>query len=116
MENQIPQVPEIPEILEGNKRQKKVYVSRQDCTRYDEATGKYNSKPVDPEYFKKYYQNHREKVKCEICNKTTGKFKMYRHLKSQKCQLASRSFNYAKPSEQCEPPGEITFKILETLD
>ena len=104
----------VPEIPESFKRQKKVYVSRQECTRYNPETGAYNDKPVDPEYFKKYYQNHKEKVKCEICNKTTGKFKMFRHLKSQKCQMAARLHNYAKPLD--EPKQNISLNILEILD
>ena len=114
MENQIQTTMEIPEIPESFKRQKKVYVSRQECTRYNPETGAYNDKPVDPEYFKKYYQNHKEKVKCEICNKTTGKFKMFRHLKSQKCQMAARLYNYAKPLD--EPKQNISLNILEILD
>ena len=50
MENQIQTTMEIPEIPESFKRQKKVYVSRQECTRYNPETGEYNDKPVDPEY------------------------------------------------------------------
>ena len=111
MENQTPEIPE--------QSKKRIYVAREECTRYDEVTGKYNFKPLDPEYFKKYYQAHKEKTKCEICGKTTGKFKMYRHLKSQKCLRASNMNRLLTPDkikEMNEPSDNTICNILEILD
>jgi len=111
MENQTPEIPE--------QSKKRTYVAREECTRYDAETGKYNIKPIDPEYFKKYYQTHNEKVKCEICGKTTGKFKMFRHVKSQKCQKANRTnqlFTPDKIKEMNTPPDNTICNILEILD
>ena len=104
--NQIQTTMEIPETPESFKRQKKVYVSRQECTRYNAETGEYNDKPVDPEYFKKYYHAHSEKVTCQFCGKLTGQFKMFRHVKSQKC-LKAQQLNKMIPLDD---------KFLETLD
>jgi hypothetical protein len=50
------------------------------------SNGKYNHKPLDPEYFKKYWQ---EKllihIECPRCGKLTGKGKISRHYKTLVC-------------------------------
>ena len=48
--------------------------------------GSYNNKPLDPEYFKKYWQEKLTiHVECPRCGKFTGKGKMFRHFKSASC-------------------------------
>ena len=63
-------------------------------------------KPSDPEYFKKYYHAHSEKVNCQFCGAFTRQFKMFRHVKSQKCLKA----------QQLNKMISLDDKFLETLD
>ncbi len=45
-----------------------------------------NSKPIDKEYFNKYYQkNLALKISCDHCGELISKCKMNQHLKSNKC-------------------------------
>ncbi len=49
---------------------------------------KYNSKPNDTEYYKKYFQEHKhDKTNCERCGKEILKWGMSKHQKSMKCRL-----------------------------
>ena len=45
-----------------------------------------NSKPLDKEYFNKYYQNKLAmKVQCEHCGELISKSKMKQHMNTNKC-------------------------------
>ena len=49
--------------------------------------GVYNNKPLDPEYFKKYYNSKlSEKVECPICKSMVGKQKLVIHQQRKKCK------------------------------
>jgi len=46
------------------------------------------NKPIDPEYFNKYYQEHlSHNVECCNCNKMVSFAKIKRHQKTKRCQL-----------------------------
>jgi hypothetical protein len=46
------------------------------------------NKPIDPEYFNKYYQaNLSHNVTCDKCNKIVSFAKIKRHQKTKKCLL-----------------------------
>ena len=49
--------------------------------------GTYNNKPIDKDYFKKYYEQHykNQSVICDKCGYTTAKQKIRRHQKSKHC-------------------------------
>ena len=55
------------------------------------ANGKYNHKPTDPEYFKKYYHvKFGHSYTCEICGGVLASTqKIQRHQNSKKCQNKS---------------------------
>ena len=94
------------EIPQHATIKKQAFVPKKDSERFDKEAGKYNTKPSDPEYFKKYYHAHSEKVTCQFCGKLTGQFKMFRHVKSQKCLKA----------QQLNKMISLDDKFLETLD
>ena len=49
--------------------------------RYNED-GSYNSKPLDPDYFNKYYHTHKEPTQCKFCCKIfTCKPGLSKHFK-----------------------------------
>jgi hypothetical protein len=47
--------------------------------------GTYNLKPLDPEYFKKYYHAHKVSIQCECCDKYVDKYKLNKHKRSKYC-------------------------------
>ena len=56
----------------------------------EDGTTKYNSKPNDPDYFKKYWNEKRRDVEsnviiCERCQKKFTQGHLTRHLKSTYC-------------------------------
>ena len=56
----------------------------------EDGTTKYNDKPNDPEYFKKYYHTKRKfivnnKINCEYCNKLTYQRHYERHQQRKSC-------------------------------
>jgi hypothetical protein len=56
----------------------------------EDGTTKYNDKPNDPEYFKKYYHSKRKfivnnKINCEYCNKLTYQRHYERHQQRKSC-------------------------------
>ena len=59
-------------------------------TENEDGTTKYNSKPNDPDYFKKYWNEKRRDVEsnvitCERCQKKFTYGHLTRHLKSTYC-------------------------------
>ena len=62
--------------------------SKQMSTRLDPQTGKYNMKPLDPDYFNKYYHRNNVKTQCVYCDKMIGKLKMYKHHRTLQCMRA----------------------------
>ena len=49
-------------------------------------TGKKIYKPRDPDYFNKYYHEHKKEIVCDICGKTVLK-KIQQHQRTNKCRL-----------------------------
>ena len=92
---------------------KKAFVPKKESTRYNKETGKYDHRPIDPEYFNKYYHDKNSMVPCEICNKTVGSLKMYRHIKTKKCQMARRLDHYETSLKMLE---EKLFQAIEILE
>ena len=59
--------------------------------------GTYNVKPVDPEYFKKYYHKQGyELTTCSHCGVECRKNYMFRHKKTDKCAQRMRRHIEAK--------------------
>ena len=77
---------EVPFIRSKTGRRKGTILKPE---RYNED-GTYNKKPVDPEYYKKYYQQFVKHTPCtcDICGATiSSKQKLSRHKKTQYCRL-----------------------------
>ena len=56
--------------------------------RYED--GVYNTKPFDPEYFKKYqikyyHEKTKEKIECPLCGKLTSVHHIRRHQRTKYC-------------------------------
>jgi hypothetical protein len=52
---------------------------------------RYNDKPLDKDYFKKYYLVHKkskisEKIQCELCGRQSCKINLIKHQKSNICR------------------------------
>jgi hypothetical protein len=78
--------------------------------RFDPVTGKYNMKPLDPEYFNKYYHKNNVPTTCKFCGKTVGKMKMQRHLETTTCmqtQIAWGRERYKQLNEKQTSAHEI---------
>jgi hypothetical protein len=82
-------------------------------------------KPLDPDYFNKYYQDKNIMVPCVHCNKMVGKLKMSRHFETKGCQLAQSISNpeniikepVVRPQRIKEPKlSEPRIKELVTLE
>ena len=58
--------------------------------RYDKETGKYDKRPLDPEYYEMYWRCKNEHIPCEHCGKSVAKLRMCKHIKSQKCQKSQK--------------------------
>ena len=65
---------------------KKEYKPKTPSARYDEEKGEYNHKPLDPNYFNEYYKKYNVKIECTRCGRLTCKLKLFRHVKSMRCQ------------------------------
>ena len=52
--------------------------------------GSYNSKPLDPQYFKKYYETKlKQPYKCPVCHKViSSKSNLSKHQQTEKCKKA----------------------------
>ena len=76
-------------------------------TTLEDGTTKYNNKPCDPLYFKKYYDEKRKAidgalVACELCKRKVTSGHMLRHQRSNICK---KNYNQSlitdeKPSEK----------------
>jgi len=80
---------------EQNRMQETKPVSK----RLDPVTGKYNMKPLDSQYFNKYYHKHNVPTTCTFCGKTVGKMKMQRHLSTNRCMSFQNSAAWANDVE-----------------
>lgn len=70
----------VEQILEKSKRKSK---------RLNEETGQYDKTPLDPDYFKKYWQENNWKTTCKRCGVEVSRLRMCKHIKSKKCQEAA---------------------------
>ena len=61
-----------------------------ESTRYDKETDTYNTKPLDPEYFKKYWRSYNVVVQCDKCGRPAQKLHYARHQKSTLCKKWSQ--------------------------
>jgi len=68
------------------KTYKLKHLPRSEATAWRSAGEKYNSKPKDPDYRNKYYQEKlKTPVQCPLCGHLINKTQMNRHQKSKKC-------------------------------
>jgi hypothetical protein len=63
-----------------------ISISRTQRTKPD---GTYDKSPLDPLYFKTYWNNRKCPEQCSTCNATVDKTSMSRHKRTLKCQLAN---------------------------
>ena len=62
--------------------------------------GKYNAKPLDPEYFKKFYHEAKQPKECEMCGKIIASGShMKRHRDSNKCMLVQLKKRFAQDKQ-----------------
>lgn len=66
---------------EIKKKEKKIRAPH----RYMED-GTYNNKPLDPEYFNKYYHKRTEMTPCRKCGVECKKNYLYKHGLTNKCK------------------------------
>ena len=72
-----------------------------------DGTTKYNDRPCDPLYFKKYYDEKRKAIdgaviSCELCNRSVTSGHIHRHQRSNLCKkyYNLRLNTDEKPSEE----------------
>jgi hypothetical protein len=128
METEVPNVEEVQEIQEIQKTTKpknKPFVPKYDSARYDKDTGKYSRKPLDPQYFNKYYHENNIMVPCLYCSKMVGKMKMQRHLKTKYCmarqplllpETSIPSESPAKPPKPSKYVENFEDKVINILE
>ena len=73
-----------------SKTKGKDYKPKKPSARYDEEKGEYNNKPLDPNYFNNYFKNCNPLVECDKCGRLTHKLKLFRHVKSARCQKEAK--------------------------
>ena len=73
--------------------------TKQVSKRFDPVTGKYNMRPLDPQYFNKYYHKHNVPTICAFCGKTVGKMKLQRHQLTNVCKSFQNSMARANDVE-----------------
>ena len=65
---------------------KREWIPKNNSKRLNQETGVYNIKPIDPEYFNKYYLAHgRKHIMCKQCHELVLYKSMPTHIKTQKC-------------------------------
>ena len=83
------------EIAHGSKRR----------TNRLKADGSYDKKPLDPDYFKKYYMNKMAcPSQCDICGKEMTISSINRHKKTNMCQV----FAYFKNNKPLDEASAIS--------
>ena len=101
MENQIQDTIDI--------KPKSKFVPKKESDRYDKETGKYDNRPLDPEYYKMYWRCKNEPIPCEHCGQLVAKLRMCKHIKTQKCQKGQKI-------NQLLQLEESLFQALEILE
>ena len=74
----------------------------------EDGTKKYNNKPCDPEYFKKYYHEKRKEkesivITCELCERRVACGHIHRHHRSNICK---KNYNIRLNTNTDEKPSE----------
>lgn len=65
----------------------KMHKARSEKTAWRSAGEKYDNRPVDPEYYKKYYHRvHIIPVACPLCGAVINGTKLKRHQSFKKCK------------------------------
>jgi hypothetical protein len=60
---------------------------RSEATAWRSAGDKYDGRPKDPEYRKKYYQEKlKTPITCPLCGHDTNKTQMNRHQSTKRCK------------------------------
>ena len=80
---------ETPSVEKIDKR--KILRAPWRTTILEDGTKKYNDKPLDPNYFKKYYDEKRKcketkVIICELCNRRVTSGHIRRHQRSNICK------------------------------
>ena len=93
---------ETPSVEKIDKR--KILRTPWRTTILEDGTKKYNDRPCDPLYFKKYYDEKRKAIDgaiitCQLCNRQVTSGHIHRHQRSNICKKNSLNTD-EKPSEK----------------
>lgn len=110
---------EIQEIKENMEIKKKPFLPKGNSKRLDKETGKYNMKPLDPEYFNRYYHENNVMMPCLHCGKMVGKMRMCKHIKTKSC-LEAQMLAPPEPTDKPKKPAKYVEnfedKVLQILE
>ena len=110
---------EIQETNENMEIKKIPFLPKCYSKRVDKETGKYNMKPLDPEYFNKYYYENNVMMPCLHCGKMVGKLRMCKHIKTKSC-LEAQMLAPPEPSDKPRKPlkyvENFEDKVLQILE
>ena len=80
-------------------KKNKMHQARSEKTAWRSAGEKYNKKPLDPEYAKRYYHNRQIiPIACPLCGTVVKRTQMKRHQMGKRC-TAVREFLAKKLAE-----------------
>jgi hypothetical protein len=73
-----------------NNQIQEIQIKTKQSKRLDE-NGNYDNRPIDPDYFKKYWQENNWKETCKRCGVQVARLRMCKHIKSKKCMEAAKT-------------------------
>ena len=91
--------------LEEPKKKNKMHQARSEKTAWRSAGEKYDKRPLDPEYAKRYY--HKREIiplACPLCGTVVNRTKMKRHQTGKRCiavqEFLAKKLQEAEATEQ----------------
>ena len=105
---------EIQENIQEETTKKMPFVPKGNSKRFNKESGKYNRKPLDPDYFNKYYHENNVMMPCLHCGKMVGKLKMCRHIKTKSC-LEAQMLSPPEPSDKPNKPTKYVEKFEDKV-
>lgn len=83
-------------------KKNKMHQARSEKTAWRSAGEKYNKKPLDPEYAKRYYHNRQIiPIACPLCGTVVNRTQMKRHQTGKRCKAVCEFL--AKKLEELKP-------------